>query len=261
MAEVTSYAKYAGARYPAESDVREWEAYGDTNTQLVGVLDVSDENPIYPGQSDVRLGVTYGTQTDPDKYTGNVRVPPASEVRLGYDFDSLDQVTGTLDTTADFPTEGDVREGVTFDEGDRTGNLVIPIESTVQEGVLYGALGIEFTGTYTIDTNVVSAEMYIIRGDSYVGGDAFKWTSDEWPDLTGASIIWELVYEEEKSMLSKSAAYADGEVTLELLASDTSHLASRVYRYGLRATLADGQVKTLARGFVWLSMAYATPSP
>lgn len=45
-----------------------------------------------------------------------------------------------------YPSEDDVQEGVTF--GDiYTGNLVVPAEVEVENGVGYGANGTEFTGT------------------------------------------------------------------------------------------------------------------
>jgi hypothetical protein len=47
----------------------------------------------------------------------------------------------------DYPSEDDVRSGVTYDDGDLTGNLVLPDEDVVLEGETYGSNNTEFTGT------------------------------------------------------------------------------------------------------------------
>lgn len=50
----------------------------------------------------------------------------------------------TLGATCDYPSENDVRLGVTFDTF--TGNLELPVETDVLTGVQYGTNGTEFTG-------------------------------------------------------------------------------------------------------------------
>ena len=52
-----------------------------------------------------------------------------------------------LGAVCDYPSEDDVRLGVTFDAF--TGNLELPAEADVLAGVDYGANGTEFTGTAT----------------------------------------------------------------------------------------------------------------
>lgn len=47
--------------------------------------------------------------------------------------------------SCDYPSEDDVRDGVTFDT--YTGNLVLPDEADVESGVGYGTDGTEYTGT------------------------------------------------------------------------------------------------------------------
>jgi hypothetical protein len=57
---------------------------------------------------------------------------------------------GPLPTAAaDYPSENDVRDGVTFNSGASEGNLVLPAEEDVESGVQYGTAGTEFTGTLT----------------------------------------------------------------------------------------------------------------
>lgn len=53
----------------------------------------------------------------------------------------------TLGGVCDYPSEDDVRLGVTFDV--YTGNLELPVEADVLTGVQYGTNGTELTGTAT----------------------------------------------------------------------------------------------------------------
>lgn len=53
----------------------------------------------------------------------------------------------TIGAVCDYPSENDVRLGVTFDV--YTGNLELPVEADVLTGVQYGANSTEFTGTAT----------------------------------------------------------------------------------------------------------------
>lgn len=53
----------------------------------------------------------------------------------------------TLGGVCDYPSQNDVRLGVTFDV--YTGNLELPAEVDVLTGVQYGANGTEFTGSAT----------------------------------------------------------------------------------------------------------------
>lgn len=48
---------------------------------------------------------------------------------------------------ADYPSEDDVRFGVSYDSGGQTGNMTLPAETDVETGVQYGTNGTEFTGT------------------------------------------------------------------------------------------------------------------
>ena len=199
MAEVNSYARYFGATYPAESDVREWEAYGDTNNTFVGTLDVSDETPIFPSMNDVRLGVTYGNQTEPDKFTGNVRVPPPEKVERDYAYDSMDSVIGDL-TVLIMPEVEDVRLLVEYGDvpaDPSLGVLQLPMPSQVLAGVGYGAYGTEFEGTLTdapggggstLPPVLQSGNLRspLIIGDRYeiANGRAFIWDVELWEGYT-----------------------------------------------------------------------------
>ena len=54
-----------------------------------------------------------------------------------------------LPDTLDYPSPDDVRDGVDFDGGSQTGDLVLPAESDVTSGVHYGANGTEYEGSAT----------------------------------------------------------------------------------------------------------------
>lgn len=49
--------------------------------------------------------------------------------------------------TCDYPDEDDVRDGVVYAFGALTGDVVLPSEAEVEEGVGYGANGTEFSGS------------------------------------------------------------------------------------------------------------------
>ncbi|MCG3177374.1 MAG: hypothetical protein MOGMAGMI_02348 [Candidatus Omnitrophica bacterium] len=51
---------------------------------------------------------------------------------------------------ADYPSEDDVRDGVSFGDGAFTGNMTLPAEADVEDGVQYGTNGVEFEGTLAV---------------------------------------------------------------------------------------------------------------
>lgn len=62
--------------------------------------------------------------------------------------------------SCDYPADGDVRDGVLFDSGNRAGTFVVPAESDVRLDVGYGADGTEFDGTLAVPTFGEAAEAY-----------------------------------------------------------------------------------------------------
>lgn len=82
------------ARIPAVGDVKTGYAY-DTLDSLTGTYDGSDRWSD-PGIANVRLGTAYKANSTVNNRTGNVRLPPASNVLYGYAYDTLDSVIGTL---------------------------------------------------------------------------------------------------------------------------------------------------------------------
>jgi len=71
----------------------------------------------------------------------------------------------------DYPVAGNVRQGVTYGEGEYTGTLVLPAASNVRQGVGYGTLGVEFTGTILIPPTgkVLLGYNYGAAGTEYTG--------------------------------------------------------------------------------------------
>ena len=99
MAVVNSFAKFAGATYPAESNVLVTApTYGDGINVLNGTFAPSGAGCTYPGTQDVREGVTYG-----GIYTGLLELPLPSQVLIGTGYGA----NGTeYDGTLNFPPGG-----------------------------------------------------------------------------------------------------------------------------------------------------------
>lgn len=107
---------------------------------------------------------------------------------------------------------------------------------------------------YPVLTN--EGDLELIKGDTYEDdqGRAIDFQDDEdvWPVLTGATISF-LIYNGSTlvSTIDMAVVTATGspkKVRLELVAGDTSALEKFRYVYHVRATLADNDVWTLARG-------------
>jgi hypothetical protein len=100
MAVVISFAKFAGATYPAGSDVLNTApTYGDGVNVLNGTYSPAPGGGCtYPGTDDVREGVVYG-----GIYTGVLKLPLPSQVLVGTGYGA----NGTeFDGTLNFPPGG-----------------------------------------------------------------------------------------------------------------------------------------------------------
>jgi hypothetical protein len=100
MAVVNSFAKFAGATYPAESNVLNTApTYGDGVNVLNGTYSPAPGGGCtYPGTDDVREGVVYG-----GIYTGVLKLPLPSQVLVGTGYGA----DGTeFDGTLNFPPGG-----------------------------------------------------------------------------------------------------------------------------------------------------------
>ncbi len=97
MTIATSWAIWAGAKYPLESKVAFGEpTYGDPINVLNGTLMVGGTDPNYPGESLVILGTLYGT-TGTEEFTGNNRQADQVDVLAGRRYGPNDALIGLLD--------------------------------------------------------------------------------------------------------------------------------------------------------------------
>ncbi|MCI0398782.1 MAG: hypothetical protein L0322_28165 [Chloroflexi bacterium] len=97
--------------------------------------------------------------------------------------------------------------------------------------------------------------MEIVQGDDYNNSDgrAFSWSSDDWPDLTGATLAWAADNTrnpaETHTAVPVVVAAGGGTQTirLELTAAITGAMeaGSARYNFHIRATLAGGRKVTL----------------
>ena len=119
------------AAIPAPSDVRTGTA-----------IDATLGSCAVPDASDVAIGVAVDATVGTLDVYAAANLPSDANVRLGIAF-GLDSV-GVLD----LPSADNVEDGITFDDGNAVGNLVVPQESDVRDGTLYGS---NSTRTGTLD--------------------------------------------------------------------------------------------------------------
>jgi len=93
----------------------------------------------------------------------------------------------------------------------------------------------------------------IVQGDDYNNSDgrALEWFSDDWPDITGASIT--LHIEDSGGTYSEAGSVVTGgsgtqTVRVELPSADTATLDAGFQKFHLEAVLTSGRVVTLATG-------------
>jgi hypothetical protein len=248
-------------------DVRLGVVYGKSNGET-GVLDL-------PSVDDVRLGIEFDQTTK----TGNVELPAEPDVRelVQYGTNSI-EFTGTLVTAPGdpvYPSQSNVRDGIqygTLDVLQFTGNVTDAAQSDVLLGVLYGAKGVEFTGSLDVGTSTdpMQQDIRVIRGDDYLVDTepprAITWTPPEgitWPDLSNASsILFRAVNEFghlEATPIAIDPGTLDQYLQMELTSDDTKSTPSGVYRYDVEFTDNAGNVFTLARGDYISEITYTNP--
>ena len=258
----------AGGPYPAEADVRYGVAYGTTQQGLayipsdaevlLGVnVDQSTGTVRLPGVNDVRIGAIYGPS---DSLTGTVTLPAEADVRAGTQYDSNLSKTGLLDVTGAvpiFPAQSDVRLGVTYGTEDDpeqfTGNVREAPVDVVELGYAYGSLD-SLIGELVVGTsgsNIVEQDVFITRGDDI----SLTWElSENWPDLTGATFK----YGHNAGAFEKDMSMGPDGLILNLSAEETGAMRF-VYAYDVQATLAGGEVVTLARGSTYIAETETDP--
>lgn len=151
---------------------------------------------------------------------------------------NLDNLDVPVSTRA---TAADVNAGT----GDPLANEVPGDYAEGTAGAALARIGALGTGVVTV-TTPVSADarlVTLIQGDTYDvdQGRGLLWSSDSWPNLTGATIV--LVTADGEFPMSEW----NGVLTLELTAEQTAAMRGGK-PYVIVATLADGHVQTLATG-------------
>jgi len=134
---------------PTESQVLLDVGFGAGGAEFTG-------NVTLPAVGDVELGVTFGAGL---ALTGTFAAPLEADVKLDIQYGAGGvEFTGVYTVSADYPSEDDVRDGVTFDTGLQEGNLVLPAEAVVKVGTGYGSNGTELLGamaTQTIGPSII----------------------------------------------------------------------------------------------------------
>ena len=181
----------------------------------------------YPTESDVAQGVTYG--------------------------DAINVLTGT-GASGNLPSVNDVRLGVAV--GASTGNLVIPDVSDVRQGVNFGTLGLEYTGTLVVQPGTTEADEYleINRTDDYLGSNALQITGT-FPAMSG-TLQFAVVDEAGTNLIETAATKVDDSTISIELTREQTKIPSDVYRYSVREIASDGQHRTVTRGFVSVALVY-----
>lgn len=131
------------------------------------------------------------------------------------------------------------------------GGISIPIKTLTK--LVSDLHDYPLSGTVTVVSPVgpTGADIALRRGDDYlaVDGRALDFSSDAWPDLTGATLVLRIgLYAEfDGTVLDASSA------RVELTAEQTTTLAAGRRRHILTATLANSDVITLVTGWTVVS--------
>jgi len=123
--------------------------------------------------------------------------------------------------------------------------LDVPVSSRCESG----------TGEVTVVSPVaVGGDLSLIRCDDYLLADdrALEWTSDSWPDLSGATITF-CVGNFEKAMTAPVPSGDDAIIRLELTDTETCTFCFDEADFCVRAELASGNVVTLVTGTLTMS--------
>jgi len=160
---------------PDEASVKSGETYGNAS-EFTGAFDAD-----YPSAGDVQDGITFasgtysGTFTSPSEddvqsgvtygngseYTGNFTEPGEANVKIGtsYGADGT-EFTGTYSASCDYPSINDVIDNVSFNFDTETGNFVVPGQTNVSEGILYGVSGVQYVGSLDYSSSQSVTNLY-----------------------------------------------------------------------------------------------------
>ena len=172
---------------PETSDVRESVQFGASGIELTGTLDIPNADNVrygiiydsttasgtisLPNIQDVRINSQYGSSGV--EYVGQIVIPPQSGVldAVYYDYNGTQgswQVANAQNylygefygiggvsesgafpsgVSTDYPEQSNVRYGILFNNGESSGNIILPEITNVRVATAYGASGVELTGT------------------------------------------------------------------------------------------------------------------
>jgi hypothetical protein len=123
--------KTGTARIPTVGNVKIGYLYDDADS-LTGTYDGSDRWTD-PAESNVRLSIAYKANSTTNNKTGNARIPPIAQVKIGTIYDSSDSLTGTYDGSERYTdlNQANVLTGITSrynttGSDNRTGTLISP---------------------------------------------------------------------------------------------------------------------------------------
>jgi hypothetical protein len=124
----------------------------------------AEGNVILPAEADVKNGVGYGAEGTEFEGTyggGTADYPAESEVLNGVSFDNGNQTGDVI-----LPLEGDVVSGINFgSQGTLEGNVKLPAETDVKLGVGYGSNETQYTGTLDGIPGDVITQLDVINGE------------------------------------------------------------------------------------------------
>ena len=137
------------------------------------------------------------------------------------------------------------------------GEFTADVDENAIAAAVVASLGtgqVEVISPVDPDTSIIT----LVRGDDYPDADgrALRWSSSQWPDLTGATITFTAQHiSQPASVLQTAGAVLPPEagsqtVQVELTSEQTDLLIPgvRAYWYDLEAKLASDRIVTLVKG-------------
>lgn len=194
---------------PANTDVKVGVNFGVADT---GTYDGSDRHTD-PGESNVRLGTAYKSNSATNNKTGTLDLPAQADVKSGITYDnvsktgSYDPITGSWEAVAaadlrsgttkkqngsnvvgllDLPSISNVKKDINYDNNTKTGTLesTDPGESNVKAGTNYKIESLNKTGNRT-DASASN----VLTGSGTYGANGTEITPSYSPDFPSANSV------------------------------------------------------------------------
>lgn len=151
---------------PGIANVKIGTAYQFKSVAKTGLYDGSDRWSD-PGIANVRSATAYKANSTTSNRTGSAAIPAAADVRLGT---AVDATAGLLN----LPAQSDVKSGVTYDNGTKTGSFAGGISTdpgiaNVRAGTAYQINSVDKTGTLDLPPPSVVLTGYQYDGATKTG--------------------------------------------------------------------------------------------